>query len=105
MLSFLFLALEYVGPEYRTVVANMSIGIFLTAGSISTGWIAYGIANWRYLCYIVSAPMLLALITPFFVPESARWAGFRQVNASLSNVFYLADGWCLAENSIKPLKY
>ncbi|XP_022218690.2 organic cation transporter protein [Drosophila obscura] len=67
------LVLEYVGPKYRTFVANMSIAIFFTGAACLLPWIAYFVANWKLLSIITSAPLLLVVFTPLIVPESARW--------------------------------
>ncbi|KDR24330.1 Organic cation transporter protein, partial [Zootermopsis nevadensis] len=67
------LVLEYVGPKWRTFVANMSIAIYFTMASCMLPWMAYYIANWKMLCIATSVPLLLAAITPWIVPESARW--------------------------------
>ncbi|XP_067647894.1 organic cation transporter protein isoform X2 [Eurosta solidaginis] len=67
------LVLEYVGPRYRTFVANMSIAIFFTAAACALPWIAYFIANWKLFAIATSAPLILVVLTPFFIPESARW--------------------------------
>ncbi|XP_073836261.1 solute carrier family 22 member 13-like [Musca autumnalis] len=67
------LVLEYVGPRYRTFVANMSIAIFFTMAACMLPWIAYYLADWRLLAVVTSAPLLLAVLTPLIVPESARW--------------------------------
>ncbi|KAH8364750.1 hypothetical protein KR084_011176 [Drosophila pseudotakahashii] len=67
------LVLEYVGPKYRTFVANMSIAIFFTGAACLLPWIAYFLADWKLLAIVTSAPLALAIFTPFVVPESARW--------------------------------
>ncbi|XP_002035519.2 organic cation transporter protein [Drosophila sechellia] len=67
------LVLEYVGPKYRTFVANMSIAIFFTGAACLLPWIAYFLADWKLLAIVTSAPLLLVIFTPFVVPESARW--------------------------------
>ncbi|KAG8228027.1 hypothetical protein J437_LFUL003663 [Ladona fulva] len=67
------LVLEYVGPSWRTFVANMSIAIYFTLGTISLPWMAYLISDWRLFTIASSAPLLLAVLTPWLVPESARW--------------------------------
>ncbi|CAH1965279.1 unnamed protein product [Acanthoscelides obtectus] len=43
------LVLEYVGPKWRTFVANMSIAIFFTFAASILPWIAYYVADWRIL--------------------------------------------------------
>nr|XP_018897322.1 PREDICTED: organic cation transporter protein-like [Bemisia tabaci] len=67
------LVLEYVGPKWRTFVANMSIAIFFTLASCLLPWIAYFIRDWRWIAVATSVPLLFAALTPFVVPESARW--------------------------------
>ncbi|XP_066250020.1 organic cation transporter protein [Euwallacea similis] len=67
------LVLEYVGPKWRTFVANMSIAIFFTFAASILPWIALWVSNWKMLCYVTSAPLALAIFTPWIVPESARW--------------------------------
>lgn len=65
--------MEYVGPKWRTFVANMSIALFFTFAACMLPWIAYYIADWRLTCVATSVPLILALAAPWFVPESARW--------------------------------
>ncbi|KAF2902147.1 hypothetical protein ILUMI_04037 [Ignelater luminosus] len=66
------LVLEYVGPKWRTFVANMSIALFFTFAASILPWIAWFLGDWRMLCIATSAPLLLAVFTPWCVPESAR---------------------------------
>lgn len=73
MIFWRFAVLEYVGPKWRTFVANMSIAIFFTFAASILPWIAWFVADWRVLCYVTSAPLAIAIFTPWFVPESARW--------------------------------
>lgn len=65
--------LEYVGPKWRTFVANMSIALFFTFAVCILPWIAYYLADWRMTCIITSLPLALAVAAPWLVPESARW--------------------------------
>jgi len=51
----------------------MSIAIFFTGAACLLPWIAYFLADWKLLAIATSAPLLLAIFTPFVVPESARW--------------------------------
>nr|XP_034173980.1 organic cation transporter protein-like isoform X1 [Osmia lignaria] len=67
------LVLEYVGPKWRTFVANMSIAIFFTFAACVLPWIAYYLADWRMTCIATSVPLILAMAAPFLIPESARW--------------------------------
>jgi hypothetical protein len=69
---FSILVLEYVGPKWRTFVANMSIAIFFTIASCALPWIAYYLADWKIFALVTSAPLALAIFTPLCVPESAR---------------------------------
>ena len=64
--------LEYVGPRYRTMVANLSIAIFYTAGTTLLPWIAWAIGDWRNFSLITAVPMAAALLAYWIVPESAR---------------------------------
>ncbi|XP_017797048.1 PREDICTED: organic cation transporter protein [Habropoda laboriosa] len=67
------LVLEYVGPKWRTFVANMSIAMFFTFAACVLPWIAYFLADWRMTCIVTSVPLVLAVATPWLIPESARW--------------------------------
>ncbi|KAI5732557.1 hypothetical protein M8J76_001680 [Diaphorina citri] len=67
------LVLEYVGPNWRTFVANMSIAVFFTLAETLLPWIAYYVANWKWLCIVTSLPLLLGVFIAWIVPESARW--------------------------------
>ncbi|KAG6454670.1 organic cation transporter protein [Manduca sexta] len=67
------LVLEYVGPKWRTFVANMSIALFFTLAASLLPWIALWADDWRRFTLITSVPFVLALATPWVVPESARW--------------------------------
>ncbi|CAB3253935.1 unnamed protein product [Arctia plantaginis] len=65
--------LEYVGRKWRTFVANMSIAVYFTFAACILPWIAIGVDDWKIYTLVISAPLALALITPWIVPESARW--------------------------------
>ncbi|XP_045770182.1 carcinine transporter-like [Maniola jurtina] len=64
---------EYVGPKWRTFVANMSIAVYFTFAACLLPWIALGVSNWKIYTLATSVPLVLAVLTPYFVPESARW--------------------------------
>lgn len=70
---YFFPVLEYVGPKWRTFVANMSIALFFTFAACILPWIAYYLADWRMTCITISVPLALAVAAPWLVPESARW--------------------------------
>ncbi|XP_029166153.1 carcinine transporter-like [Nylanderia fulva] len=67
------IVIEYVGPKYRTLVANMSFGIYFAFAASILPWIAYWIADWRILSVATAFPMIVAFCSPWLVPESARW--------------------------------
>ena len=74
LLTITFIAvIEYVGPKYRTLVANMSFGIYFAAAASLLPWIAYWIADWRILSVVTAFPMIVAFLGPWLVPESARY--------------------------------
>ncbi|OWR51601.1 Ectonucleotide pyrophosphatase/phosphodiesterase family member 4 [Danaus plexippus plexippus] len=64
---------EYVGPKWRTFVANMSIAVYFTFAACLLPWIALAVADWKMYTLITSVPLVLAIFTPCVVPESARW--------------------------------
>lgn len=65
--------LEYVGPQWRTFVANMCTAIYFGIGALVMPWIAFLVNDWKLLTIVLSAPLLVAVFTPWFVPESARY--------------------------------
>ncbi|CAH0722971.1 unnamed protein product, partial [Brenthis ino] len=67
------IVLEYVGLKYRSFVANMSIATYFGGGCLVLPWIALWISDWKKLSLAMALPMLLVLVTPFIVPESAKW--------------------------------
>lgn len=67
------LVLEYVGPKWRTFVANMCTAIYFGIGALVMPWIAFLVNDWKILTIVLSAPLIFAIFTPWLVPESARW--------------------------------
>ncbi|KAJ8706378.1 hypothetical protein PYW08_011004 [Mythimna loreyi] len=65
--------LEYIGTKWRTFVANMSIAVYFTFAACLLPWIALWVADWKTYTLIISVPLVLAVLTPWVVPESARW--------------------------------
>lgn len=51
----------------------MSIALFFTLASCALPFIALFISDWKIFAIVTSVPLGLAFITPFVVPESARW--------------------------------
>ncbi|BFF98095.1 beta-alanine transporter [Drosophila madeirensis] len=67
------LVLEYVGPKYRTFVANMSLAIFYAPFTMLMPWLALSTYNWRTLSALCAIPISLSLLSFWLLPESARW--------------------------------
>ncbi|XP_069948422.1 organic cation transporter-like protein [Cherax quadricarinatus] len=67
------LVLEYVGPCKRTLVANLSIALFYTAGTVALPWLAVWAGNWRLLTAASATPMVLSCLAIWILPESPRW--------------------------------
>ncbi|XP_033362875.1 carcinine transporter-like [Bombus vosnesenskii] len=69
----LVIVLEYMAVSKRTLVANIAFGVYFAVASTILPWIAYYIANWRYFTYVTAIPLLSVAITPWILPENARW--------------------------------
>ncbi|XP_043519995.1 carcinine transporter-like isoform X2 [Frieseomelitta varia] len=69
----LIIVLEYMAVSKRTLVVNVAFGIYFAVASTILPWMAYYIANWRYFTYVTAVPLLSVVITPWILPESARW--------------------------------
>ncbi|XP_017070553.2 organic cation transporter protein [Drosophila eugracilis] len=67
------LVLEYVGPKYRTLVANLSLAMFYSPFTMLMPWIALASGNWRRFSSYAALPIGLALFSFCLLPESARW--------------------------------
>ncbi|KAH8415679.1 hypothetical protein KR222_008658, partial [Zaprionus bogoriensis] len=67
------LVLEYVGPTYRTFVANMSLALFYSPFTVLVPWIAFFLGDWRVFAAVGAVPIVLALLSYCILPESARW--------------------------------
>ncbi|KAM9727360.1 solute carrier family 22 member 7-like [Menidia menidia] len=66
------LSIEWVDPAHRAFIGVIgslawSLGNMLLAG------VAFLVRDWRTLVRVVTAPLGLALLTWWWVPESARW--------------------------------
>lgn len=81
-----------MGPKYRTFVSNMSIALFFTAGGCALPWIAYYVADWKILAIVTSAPLLLVILTPWLIPESARYILKCYLYISILKRFPFSDG-------------
>ncbi|KAH8364139.1 hypothetical protein KR084_002957, partial [Drosophila pseudotakahashii] len=67
------LVLEYVGPKYRTLVANLSLALFYSPFTMLMPWIALAAGNWRRFSAMASFPIILSMFSFCVLPESARW--------------------------------
>jgi len=66
---------ETVPPNIRGICCLLSslfwgIGSVLTVGA---AWLTLDVCGWRSVALLCSVPVLLALLTVFFLPESPRW--------------------------------
>lgn len=66
------LCVEWVDIDHRTLVGVM-ISLDWTTGTVLLPGIAYLVGEWRYLVVTVTSPLVLATITWWWLPESARW--------------------------------
>ncbi|XP_029285895.1 solute carrier family 22 member 7-like [Cottoperca gobio] len=66
------LNVEWVDIEHRKLVGVMD-SLSWTFGSIIFAAIAYFVTDWRRLVVTVTSPLLLAIFTWRWMPESARW--------------------------------
>merc|ERR1711970_1253095 len=72
MMSF-NLALEYVGPKYRTMFGIL-IETPFAMGGLVVGLLSYaGVRDWQLLTLVLSAPNILLLSYWVLLPESPRW--------------------------------
>lgn len=69
----LIIVLEYMAVSKRTLVVNVAFGLYFAIASTILPWMAYYISNWRYFTYVTAIPLLSVIITPWILPESARW--------------------------------
>ncbi|KAH8384310.1 hypothetical protein KR200_007015, partial [Drosophila serrata] len=67
------LVLEYVGPKYRTLVANLSFLLFYSPFTMMMPWIALASRTWRTFSILAGLPLLLSMLSYWILPESARW--------------------------------
>ncbi|XP_041918660.1 solute carrier family 22 member 7-like [Alosa sapidissima] len=66
------LCVEWVDIDHRTLAAVM-ISLDWTAGAMLLSGIAYLVNDWRYLTITVTSQLVLATLTWWWLPESARW--------------------------------
>uniref|UniRef100_A0A8D8WMM3 Solute carrier family 22 member 6-B n=1 Tax=Cacopsylla melanoneura TaxID=428564 RepID=A0A8D8WMM3_9HEMI len=73
LIFFYSLVFEYVGPKWRTFAMTFQFSLFYTAAEIALHWLAFYLADWRWMSIATSIPLLIGFIMAFFIPESARW--------------------------------
>ncbi|XP_004846562.1 solute carrier family 22 member 7 isoform X1 [Heterocephalus glaber] len=66
------LELEWLDVEHRTVAGVLST-IFWSGGVTLLALVGYLIRDWRWLLLAVTLPLVLGIISIWWVPESARW--------------------------------
>jgi OCT family organic cation transporter-like MFS transporter 4/5 len=71
MISFV-LCVEYTGPKYAALL-GIAINIPFALGEMVLGLEAYFIRDWFQLQIVGHAPIILACLLWFVVPESPRW--------------------------------
>ncbi|XP_042340378.1 solute carrier family 22 member 7-like [Plectropomus leopardus] len=86
-LAILVTGIEWVDIKHRTAVGIL-ISMDWTVSTVLLVLLAYFVNDWRYLTATATAPLLLAIVTWWWVPESARWLiSNRKVNSAH---FYLS---------------
>ncbi|XP_034659080.1 carcinine transporter [Drosophila subobscura] len=71
--SIYILTMETVGPQYRTLTANLSLATFYTVGACVLPWIAYACNGWRTFAVLTSVPIIILILMCLIIPESPRW--------------------------------
>ncbi|XP_078518432.1 solute carrier family 22 member 6-A-like [Lissotriton helveticus] len=71
-LSTVSLILEWMPLRGRTLAVSLPIQGF-PLGQLLLAGVAYGIRDWRWLQFAMSAPFYLIFLLSWFIPESARW--------------------------------
>uniref|UniRef100_UPI0037E765BF solute carrier family 22 member 7-like n=1 Tax=Semicossyphus pulcher TaxID=241346 RepID=UPI0037E765BF len=66
------LCIEWVDIKHRTAVGVL-ISLDWSAGTALLPVIAYFVNDWRYLTATLTTPLFLAMVTWWWLPESARW--------------------------------
>lgn len=67
-----FIALELVGPEFRSFVTVMTC-TFYTFGIMMLAGVTYLVRDWVEMCLYTSVPFLLYFLYILVMPESPRW--------------------------------
>ncbi|XP_063600926.1 organic cation transporter protein-like [Penaeus indicus] len=76
---------EYVSSEYRTVMANAPVMVFLTGSMCGLPWLAWWLADWSTFVLVIHAPQFLTIVFLWSVVPRLFQAG-----ASLASRWILA---------------
>lgn len=68
----LALSIEWTDVKHRTFTGTI-ISMAWSVGNMLLALLAYFIRDWRYLMLVVTSPCLAAIISWWWIPESARW--------------------------------
>ncbi|XP_076141314.1 solute carrier family 22 member 7 [Alosa pseudoharengus] len=66
------LSVEWADIEHRTFIGVFG-SVSWTLGNMLLAGIAYLVTDWRMLIITVTSPLVLAILTWWWIPESARW--------------------------------
>ncbi|XP_061685321.1 solute carrier family 22 member 7a isoform X2 [Syngnathoides biaculeatus] len=66
------LGIEWTDVKHRTLTSTL-ISLLWSVGNMLLALLAYAIRDWRHLMLAVTAPCVLALVSCWWLPESARW--------------------------------
>ncbi|XP_034044054.1 solute carrier family 22 member 7-like [Thalassophryne amazonica] len=66
------LCVEWVDIQHRTIVGVL-LSLDWSVGTILLSLAAYLVNDWRYLTAVATTPVVLAMLTWWWLPESARW--------------------------------
>ncbi|XP_013200176.2 carcinine transporter [Amyelois transitella] len=73
MIMAYLIVLEYVAPKYRSLFSNLSFALFYSVACTTMPWIMLISGHWKTISLVTSLPLALAVLSPFFIPESPRW--------------------------------
>ncbi|XP_076025533.1 solute carrier family 22 member 7-like [Genypterus blacodes] len=71
-ISTLVLCIEWVNTGHRSCISVIG-GLSWTIGNMLLAGLAYVVSDWRMLIVTVTAPLGVAVVSWWWIPESARW--------------------------------